>query len=59
VASEEAFIRAAFDRLQQQGAPALVWVHADWRPTCRAREPILKIYRGAGFATPIKTWGPV
>jgi thioredoxin 1 len=42
VASEEAFTQAAFDRLQQQGAPILVWIHADWCPTCRAQEPVLK-----------------
>jgi thioredoxin 1 len=42
VASEEAFTQAAFDRLQQQRAPILVWVHADWCPTCRAQEPVLK-----------------
>ncbi|EIC28557.1 MULTISPECIES: thioredoxin family protein [Methylomicrobium] len=41
-ASEEAFTQTAFDRLQQQGAPILVWIHADWCPTCRAQEPVLK-----------------
>lgn len=39
---EEAFTQAAFDRLQQQGSPILVWIHADWCPTCRAQAPILK-----------------
>jgi thioredoxin 1 len=42
VASEEPFTQAAFDRLQQQGAPILVWIHADWCPTCRAQAPVLK-----------------
>ena len=42
LAAEEAFTQAAFDRLQQQGSPILVWIHADWCPTCRAQAPILK-----------------
>jgi thioredoxin 1 len=41
-AAEEAFTQAAFDHLQQQGAPILVWVHAEWCPTCRAQAPVLK-----------------
>jgi thioredoxin 1 len=42
LASEEAFTQTAFDRLQQQGAPILVSIHADWCPTCRAQAPIVK-----------------
>ncbi|MEI6545201.1 MAG: thioredoxin family protein [Methylococcales bacterium] len=42
LAAEEAFTQAAFDRLQQQGAPILVSIYADWCPTCRAQAPILK-----------------
>ena len=42
LAAEEAFTQTAFDRLQQQGSPILVWIHADWCPTCRAQAPILK-----------------
>ena len=29
------FDQARFDALQQQGKPALVWIHADWCPTCK------------------------
>jgi thioredoxin 1 len=42
LAAEEAFTQAAFDRLQQQGAPILISIHADWCPTCRAQAPIVK-----------------
>ena len=42
LAAEEAFTQAAFDRLQQQGAPILVSIYANWCPTCRAQAPILK-----------------
>jgi len=42
LASEEAFTQRAFDLLQQQGAPILVSIHADWCPTCRAQAPIVK-----------------
>ena len=42
LAAEEAFTQAAFDRLQQQGAPILVSIYADWCPSCRAQAPILK-----------------
>ncbi len=42
LASEEAFTQTAFDLLQQQGAPILVSIHADWCPTCRAQAPIVK-----------------
>jgi len=41
-ASEEAFTQPVFDRLQQQGASILVSIHADWCPTCRAQDPIIK-----------------
>ena len=40
-ASEEAYTQAAFDRLQQEGLPILVSIHADWCPTCRAQVPII------------------
>lgn len=35
------YTQPAFDNLQQQGKPVLVWVHASWCPTCRAQAPIL------------------
>ena len=46
------YSQAAFDKLQKEGAPTLVLVHADWCPTCRAQAPIVsdllgrKEYRG-------------
>lgn len=42
MAGEEAFTQSAFDSLQQKGAPILVWIHADWCPTCRAQAPVIK-----------------
>lgn len=42
LAAEDAFTQAEFDRLQQQGAPILISIHAEWCPTCRAQAPILK-----------------
>lgn len=42
LAAEDTFTQTAFDRLQEQGSPILVWIHADWCPTCRAQAPILK-----------------
>ena len=35
------YTQSAFDSLQQQGKPVLVWVHAVWCTTCKAQEPIL------------------
>ena len=35
------YSQAAFDRLQAEGKPILVLVHADWCPTCRAQAPII------------------
>jgi len=35
------FTQAAFDRLQHEGKPVLVGIHADWCPTCRAQAPII------------------
>ena len=42
LAAEDAFTQAEFDRLQQQGSPILISIHAEWCPTCRAQAPILK-----------------
>lgn len=36
------FTQAAFDKLQHEGKPILVGIHADWCPTCRAQVPILE-----------------
>lgn len=30
-----------FDRLQKEGQPVLIFIHADWCPTCRAQDPIV------------------
>ena len=36
------YTQATFDKLQHEGKPILVHVHADWCPTCRAQDPILE-----------------
>jgi thioredoxin 1 len=40
-AGEDAYSQASFDKLQQQGLPILVSIHADWCPTCRAQAPLI------------------
>lgn len=35
------FDQSRFDALRQQGKPVLVWIHADWCPTCRAQGRVL------------------
>jgi thioredoxin 1 len=46
------YSQSAFDKLQEEGKPTLVLVHADWCPTCRAQAPIIsellsqKAYQG-------------
>jgi len=40
-AAGQPYTQNQFDALQKQGAPTLVWVHADWCPVCRAQEKIL------------------
>ena len=37
----EPFTQKRFDELAAQGKPALVAVHADWCPTCKAQKPIV------------------
>ena len=37
----EPYTQKRFDELAAQGRPALVAVHADWCPTCKAQKPIL------------------
>lgn len=57
LASAEPYSQATFDRLMREGKPALVQVHADWCPTCRAQAPVVdallreEAYRGI---TPLK-----
>lgn len=57
LASAEPYSQATFDRLIREGKPALVQVHADWCPTCRAQAPVIdallreQAYRGI---TPLK-----
>ena len=41
VAAGEPFEQARFDALQRAGRPVLVWIHADWCPTCRAQGKVL------------------
>jgi len=41
LAAESKFDQATFDALLKSGRPALVMVHADWCPTCRAQAPIV------------------
>ena len=33
--------QARFDELNQQGRPVLIWIHADWCPTCKAQGRVL------------------
>lgn len=40
-ATGKAYTQAEFDALQQAGKPILIFVHANWCPTCRAQAPIL------------------
>ena len=42
VAGEQPFTQQAFEQLLKEGKPTLVSVHADWCPTCRRQEPIVK-----------------
>lgn len=35
------FTQTAFDKLQHEGKPIMVGIHADWCPTCRAQAPII------------------
>lgn len=41
-AGQEAFTQNAFDKLQKDGLPILVSIHADWCPTCRVQAPIVE-----------------
>ncbi|ACT47025.1 thioredoxin family protein [Methylotenera mobilis] len=41
MADTVAFTQAAFAKLQLEGKPILVHIHANWCPTCRAQAPII------------------
>lgn len=42
VADPLPFTQPAFDKLQHEGKPILVDVHANWCPTCRAQAPVIE-----------------
>lgn len=42
----EPYTQKRFDELAAQGKPALVAVHANWCPTCKAQKPILSELMG-------------
>ncbi|GAC1529555.1 MAG: hypothetical protein NVS2B4_07960 [Ramlibacter sp.] len=42
----EPYTQKRFNQLAAQGKPALVAVHADWCPTCKAQKPILSELMG-------------
>jgi len=42
LAAGQHYTQAQFDALNQAGKPVVVHVHADWCPTCRAQDPILR-----------------
>jgi thiol-disulfide isomerase/thioredoxin len=49
-ADSVAFTQSTFDKLQAQGLPVLISIHADWCPTCRAQAPIVaKLLKQAEF----------
>ena len=41
IAASPAFDQAAFDKLQAEGKPILIAVHADWCGICKKQEPII------------------
>jgi len=41
LAASPAFDQAAFDKLQAEGKPILIAVHADWCSICKKQEPII------------------
>jgi thiol-disulfide isomerase/thioredoxin len=40
-AAEVPFNQAKYDQAVAEGKPVVVYLHADWCPTCRAQKPIL------------------
>ena len=45
-ATEQAFSAQAFKAAQDAGKPILVEIHADWCPTCKPQQPVLKKLSG-------------
>jgi len=41
-AGEVPYNKAAFDKALASGQPAIVYFHADWCPTCKVQEPLVK-----------------
>lgn len=41
LADEVPFTQAQYDKTIASGKPAVVYLHADWCPTCRAQQPIV------------------
>ncbi len=41
LAASPAFDQAAFDKLQAEGKPILIAIHADWCGICKKQEPII------------------
>lgn len=41
-AGELPYTKAALDKTLAEGQPAVVFFHADWCPTCKAQEPIVR-----------------
>jgi thioredoxin-like negative regulator of GroEL len=42
LAADQPFDQAKFDAALKEGKPALVFIHAEWCPTCKAQEPIVE-----------------
>ncbi len=42
LAADQPFDQAKFDAALKEGKPALVAIHADWCPSCKAQEPIVE-----------------
>ena len=57
-ADNVAYTQTAFDKLQSQGSPILVSIHADWCPTCRAQAPIVdKLLKQAKIIKALMLYG--
>ncbi|GAB4289258.1 MAG: hypothetical protein Kow0096_02050 [Thiohalomonadaceae bacterium] len=51
MATEEPFTVESFAARQQQGGPILVFIHADWCPTCKKQDIILgELFKEDDFA---------
>jgi thioredoxin-like negative regulator of GroEL len=54
-AAGEPYTQDKLDALNQSGKPALVFVHADWCPTCRAQDAVLEKLLPTAEFKPITT----